>query len=184
VLIPIQKCKEIKKTGCILYVSVCVCVCMRDYHARICYVCVTWSTVPQYDIRKWIKKFLEFNCTTHLEVMCTVAGHRWCKCGHEFVPVNSEFWRMSFGRKGHRSGGTIGSWIMTMYRVMPPLQCSGFWCRNKFKLFPSHRILQISLHVNSGTSQDLRMGWQVIIFLWSNKSNRRQQQILQSRLYW
>jgi hypothetical protein len=86
--------------------------------------------------------------------------------------INSEFWWMPFGRKGHRSGETIGSWIMTMYRVTPPLQCSSFWCRNKFKLSPSQHILQISLHVSSGSSQDSRLGWQVIIFLWSNKSNR------------
>lgn len=83
--------------------------------------------------------------------------------------INSEFWWMLFGRKGHRSGETIGSWIMTMHLVTPPLQCNSFWCRNQFKLSPSHCFLQISLHASSGSSQDSRLGWQVI-FLWSNQT--------------
>jgi len=37
VFIPIQKCKEIKKTGCALCVCVCVCAHLITMHANVMY---------------------------------------------------------------------------------------------------------------------------------------------------
>lgn len=160
-VIPTQKCNEIKKKGT---PRVCVCECMRDYHACVSYVFATWS-VPWYEIRKWIKKFSEFNYTTHFEVLCEVTGHR-CKRGHQFCPcrINSEFRGMPIGRKGHKSGETIATWIMTS--TVSHLPCNAVVLVKKHSNYLPATAFSRSHYMRIlAFSKTPRLGWLVIIFL-------------------